>query len=332
MWSSKVYSKRQPHLFGCEDQSSQDHMKKFHDRMKSNNFVIREVPIQKLFNVEHCTDNSSGDLSDFIKSNNFSSTSMNALDYNMPELVVFIQEDQQQYVKDICIDREVLPERKCDVNRTSDLNLEVMETISSNSFGSDSECSSQHISFKEAMKVHGFRNLMKSEMELDLGNRISIDQHFPSRTASETLREAFERERNFSRSFENWQRTSGSRVEFPHSRECLHVTDSNMYRPDISYLQSITSSDNKQVDDHQDTSNSASDSQFGQSSCTCHAKTSSIASHRSNDSISSAHSFSFPVLPVEWSGSPVRMMEADKSQSRKHRWRKMLFPCCDCDD
>jgi len=189
MWNSKVYIKRQPHLFGCEDQSSQDHKKIFHDRMKSNNFLIREVPIQKLFNVEHCTNNSSGDLSDFIKSNNFSSTSMNALDYNMPELVVFIQEDQQQYVKDICIDREVLPERKCDVNRTSDLNLEVMETISSNSFGSDSECSSQHISFKEAMKVHGFRNLMKSEMELDLGNRISIDQHFPRKTASETLRE-----------------------------------------------------------------------------------------------------------------------------------------------
>ena len=155
--------------------------------MKSNNFVIREVPIQKLFNVEHCTDNSSGDLADFIKSNNFSSTGMNALDYNMPELVVFIQEDQQQYVKDICIDREVLPERKCDMNNKSDLNLEVMETTSNNSF--ESECSSQHISFKEAMKVHGFRNLMKNEMELDLGNRISIDQHLTGKTASETLRE-----------------------------------------------------------------------------------------------------------------------------------------------
>lgn len=84
-------------------------------------------------------------------------------------------------------------------------------------------------------------------------------------------------------------------MEFPHSRECLQVTDSNMYKPDISYLQSITSSDNKQVDDHQETSNSASDSQSDQTSCTCHAKTSSIASHQSNDSISSSHSFSFPV-------------------------------------
>ncbi|GAU47620.1 hypothetical protein TSUD_280980 [Trifolium subterraneum] len=186
----------------------------------------------------------------------------------MPELVVFIQEDQQQqqqqYVKDICIDREV--ERKCDMNRKSDLNLGIMETMSNNSL---SECSSQQFSFKEAMKVHGFRNLMKSEMQLDLGDKFSNDLQLTKKTA-ETLREAFKRERNISRCFENLQRnsftgTSGSKVEFPNCTDCVQVTDTN-------------------------------------------------------------------ILPAEWNGSPVRMMEADKSQSRKHRWRKMLLPCCDFDD
>ncbi|XP_045816749.1 uncharacterized protein LOC123909865 [Trifolium pratense] len=309
MRSSKVYNKKHTHLFQCEDQNSQNNK-------KSNNFVIREVPIKKLFNGDHCTDNN------FVKGKNYS------IDYDMPELVVFIQEDhhqQQQYVKDICIDRE--GERKCDMNRKSDLNLGIMETMSNNSL---SECSSQQFSFKEAMKVHGFRNLMKSEMELDLGNKISNDLHLTKKTA-ETLREAFKRERNISRCVENLQRnsflgTSGSKVEFPHSTDSVQVTDTNFYRPDISYLQSLTaSSRERQVDYPQETLS-------GPHSCIGHANTFSIASHKSNDSIGSSNSFAFPILPAEWNGSPVRMMEANKNRSRKHRWRKMLMPCCDFDD
>jgi hypothetical protein len=50
--------------------------------MKSNNFVIREVPMLKLFNVEHCT-NAFGDLSNFIKT------------IYACAVVVLIQEDQQ---------------------------------------------------------------------------------------------------------------------------------------------------------------------------------------------------------------------------------------------
>ncbi|KAL5098517.1 hypothetical protein RYX36_002844 [Vicia faba] len=263
---------------------------------------------------------------------------MNGSDYDTPELVVFIQEDRhQQYVKDICIDRRISPERKCDMNRsrTSDLNLGIMETMSNNFFRPN--CASQHPSFKEAMKVHGFRNLMKSEMELALGDRLTIDHHLTKKTTSETLREAFKRERNLTRSFENRQRnsilgTSGSRVEFPpHCRKCLQVNDRNVYRPDISYLQSLTTiSEQRKVDCSEEISNNALESQSGSTPCISHAKNSSIASHQSNGSIGSANSFSFPILPVEWVGSPVKMMEADKSLSRKHGWGKIWLPCC-CD-
>ncbi|KAI4335869.1 hypothetical protein L6164_014472 [Bauhinia variegata] len=48
----------------------------------------------------------------------------------------------------------------------------------------------------------------------------------------------------------------------------------------------------------------------------------------SNDSESSAHSFAFPTLPVEWSGSPVRMAEPDRRQSRKDEWWKNFLSCC----
>lgn len=190
MWSSKVCSKKHTHSFRCEDQISPNHKKKHHDRTKNNNnFVIREVPIQKLFNVEHCTNNNGRrDFSDRAERKNYSSTDMNGTDYDTPELVVFIQEDRhQQYVKDICIDRRISSETKYDMNERSDLNLGIMETMSNNSFRP--KCASQHPSFKEAMKVHGFRNLMKSEMELSLGDRFSIDHRLTKKTSSETLRE-----------------------------------------------------------------------------------------------------------------------------------------------
>ncbi|CAK8532228.1 unnamed protein product [Lathyrus sativus] len=333
MWSSKAGSKKQTHSFRCEDQISPNHKKKLQDRTNNNNnFVIREIPIKKFFNVEHCANNNANrDFSDFGEGKNYSATGMNGTDYDTPELVVFIQEDRhQQYVKDICIDRRISPERKCDINERSDLNLGIMETMSNNSFRPN--CASQHHSFKEAMKVHGFRNLMKSEMELSLGDRFSIEHHhLTKKTTSETLREAFKRERNLTRSFENWQRnsilgTSGSRAGFPpHCRNCLQMNDINMYRPDISYLQSLaTISEQRKIDYSQEISNNVSESQSGSTQCICHAKNSSI------DSIGSANSFSFPILPVEWVGSPVKMMEADRSQSRKAGWGKIWLPCC-CD-
>lgn len=69
-----------------------------------------------------------------------------------------------------------------------------------------------------------------------------------------------------------------------------------MYRPDINYLQSLTTiSEQRKVDYSQEISNNVSEFQSGSTPCICHAKNSSIASHQSNDSIGSANSFSFPM-------------------------------------
>ncbi|KAJ1377747.1 hypothetical protein SESBI_48572 [Sesbania bispinosa] len=275
---------------------------------------------------------------------------MNVMDYDMPELVVFIQEDHQQFVKDICIDKVVSPEGKClsedhesdhniipcdfdpNMKSKSDLNKGTKEGVSIKSTGS--ECATQHSS-KDAMKMFDLKNMMKEgEVEFDSGDKISIDNP-TKKTTSETLREAFRKEREFSRSFKNWQINSflgtiGSRVEFPHCADCLQVTNTNMSRPEMSDSQSLTGSGKRQVDNPQETSSSAIGPQSGPISYTSPTTISSCASHKSNDSISSTHSFAFPILPVEWSGSPVRMLEADKSQSRKHPWWKISFPCCKC--
>jgi hypothetical protein len=55
-------------LFHCEDQNSQNHKKKFQNRMMCNNCDKggSKLPIQKLFDVEHCS-NASSNLSDYTK-------------------------------------------------------------------------------------------------------------------------------------------------------------------------------------------------------------------------------------------------------------------------
>lgn len=201
MRNSKVDSMKHTHCFRCKDQRRQDHKKVVQD---THAFVAREVPIHGLFNVRQCA-NASGDLSGFSKGKNFSA-GMNVMDYDVPELVVFIQEDHDQFVKDICVDSGVSPKSKClledcefdhniipcffhrNMKSSSDSNLRTMEIMSTNSNGS--ELASQHPSIRDAMKKCDCRDLMmmKGEVELGSGEKIPSD-HAPKKTASETLRE-----------------------------------------------------------------------------------------------------------------------------------------------
>lgn len=190
-------------LFHYEDQRSQEHKKIVQDRLASNtSFRAREIPIQKLFNVGHFT-NASGDISRFSKGKNFSA-GMNVMDYDIPELVVFIQEDHHQFVKDICIDRVVSPKGKClsedcalghdimschlepDISSRRDSNLRtIMEAMLINSSGT--EYSSKPLSLKDAMEFYDCRGLLM-DGEVDSGYKISTD-HLTKKATPETLRE-----------------------------------------------------------------------------------------------------------------------------------------------
>lgn len=190
------------HLLGCEDHRSQDQKKIVQERLEGNRFVIREVPIHRLFNEGQCANNGYGELSGFSKGKNFSA-GMNVMDYDMPELVVFIQEDPQQFVKDICIDRVVSPEDRslsddCDLDHnaicfidpniktSTDSNLGTIETMSTISKGS--ECIFQHPSIMDAMKKYDCGNLMmEGELGHDSGGQFSTDHH--TKRTSQTLRE-----------------------------------------------------------------------------------------------------------------------------------------------
>ncbi|CAJ1975485.1 unnamed protein product [Sphenostylis stenocarpa] len=341
MKGSKGRSMKHTHFIHCEDQRSQEHKKIVRDRLEgntNNSFRTREIPIKRLFNVGHFT-NASEDVSKFSKGKNFSA-GMNVMDYDLPELVVFIQEDHEQFVKDSCIGRGVPPEDKClsedcaldhdimschfesNMNRRSDSNLGTMEAFSINS--NRPEYGSKHLSLKDAMEFYDSRALV-IDVEGDSGYKILTD-HPTKKTTPETLREALTKEAYVSRSLKNWQINSflgtvGSRVEFPCCADCVQVADTIMCRSAISNSQSPTGLGKRQENDPPETCSCAVGPQSSGPTSYAAPATSS-ASHHSNDSISSTHSFAFPILPEEWNGSPVRMLEADKSQIRKDLWQK----------
>ncbi|BAT79821.1 uncharacterized protein HKW66_Vig0086250 [Vigna angularis] len=347
MRSSRGRSMKHTRLFHREDQRSQEEKNIVWERLEGDtdkSFRTREIPVKRLLNVGHFT-SASGDLSKFSKGKNFSA-GMNVMDYDVPELVVFIQEDNEQFVKDTCIGRGVPPEGKClsedhdmmschfdsDINRRRDPNLRTMEAFSDNF--KRLEYASKPLSLKEAMEFYDSRALV-IDVEGDSGYKISTD-HPKKKTTPETLREAIATEADFSRSLKNWQINSflgtvGRRVEFPCCADCVQVADTIMCRSEMCNSQSPTGSGKRQDNDPQETCFCAEGPlSGGPTSYAAPATTSSNASHHSNDSISSTHSFAFPILPEEWNGSPVRMLEVDKSRLRKDLWQKIvvLFFCC----
>ncbi|XP_022137113.1 protein BREAKING OF ASYMMETRY IN THE STOMATAL LINEAGE [Momordica charantia] len=62
--------------------------------------------------------------------------------------------------------------------------------------------------------------------------------------------------------------------------------------------------------------------------CDCRIVAVSTESSDSNHSDVSNGSFAFPVLGLEWSGSPVQMPKSEGLQLRKHKSRCVGFQCC----
>ena len=122
---------------------------------------------------------------------------------------------------------------------------------------------------------------------------------------SAKIPQVFRKDAEFSRSFKNWQLnsylgTTDSRVEFPHCAcaYCAQFTNTtSMSGPEIlGNSQSIIGSGKRQVDYPEEFYSCASGPLSGPISYTGPAATSSSTSHhQSNDSISSTHSFAFPM-------------------------------------
>ncbi|KAE9604444.1 hypothetical protein Lalb_Chr11g0071951 [Lupinus albus] len=170
-------------------QRNQDHKKVVHDTLEGNSFVMREVPINGSFNVEPCVNA----FEEFRRENDFSS-SMNIMDHNKPEMVIFIQEDNDESIKDLNVDKGVTQEGKCILedcefnnNRINGSNIQTMEIMTPNSNGS--EYASQSFLIKDGMKSYECIKLMlEAEVEIESKEEVSTN-YATKEISSKTLRE-----------------------------------------------------------------------------------------------------------------------------------------------
>ncbi|XLR48402.1 hypothetical protein S83_033062, partial [Arachis hypogaea] len=318
MRNLKIRSNSQPHSFIYEDPRIEEQRKILQQRVHGNRFVIREVPIQGLFNGEK-----------FGTNNNDNNVMM---DYDIPEFVVFIQEDLQQFVKDIGVDRVVTPEQNyCDLDHSHNNN--------------DNICRIKSRSDPNLVRT------MKRMSTISDGSECDFKHTSTKKRTSQTLEEIFRNDAEFSRPFKNWQlnsqlgtnvnknKYSNNRVKHPNQCSCPYLsqfTNTTTMPPPIIIGSQIDDFPHQEVSSHAPsplsvpilssttTTNSGSEASMSSINAPRHH-------HQSNDSISSTHSFAFPILPAEWSGSPVRMAEGEKRKSRFRQWWKIfVFPCFKC--
>ncbi|CAL0305016.1 unnamed protein product [Lupinus luteus] len=196
---------------------------------------------------------------------------MNIMDHNIPEMVVFIQEDNDESIKDISVDKGMSQEGKC-ILEDCEFHHNIIPSL-----------------FEPDLNRSSGSNLQT--MEIDSREEVSTN-YARNEISSQTHREFLGKELEISRSIKNWQLNSSvgsidSTVEFAQCDDYLQVTDgTNMSISKMENPQNLTSSGTRQVDYPENTSSCVI--------CPIAASTSSRASHQSDDSTSSTHSFAFP--------------------------------------
>ncbi|XP_061988269.1 uncharacterized protein LOC133706746 [Rosa rugosa] len=281
-----------------------------------------------------------------------------AIDHDLPELVAFLQDSGHEFVKDICIDSEVLSQNKC-LEENCDLNL---NSVSCMVISSDAESSSEstaesqdslvslnssvskhiseHVCKDDVSKRSGFEDLTIEDGEHFGETDDTSSDHSTKKTISETLlqirqdptkavlsdsvvvssTEAIDDNRRSKNSLKSALENARRGETFPPSVEC-HSRNSS----EDGMSDNVTESSQSQHHLCRESSSSVS----GHLAIYSGAIPSfGSISFRSNSSTTSSRSFTFPILSSEWVGSPVRMVEADRTQLRRHRRWGVRFLCC----
>ncbi|XWS37240.1 hypothetical protein CRYUN_Cryun19dG0026400 [Craigia yunnanensis] len=324
----------------------------------TNNFMAWKNPIQ---GAPYTASPSEAERSK--EENKVHNASETFLASDVPELVVFIQESDCQSVKDIFIDREVPSQSglnykdisskfQQDVDTNSEEPRKTPRILSSISNEieqdfqnyvrkqhaldylikdgeEDSKGRDNHLRDKSTEKmIPG----MQHAKEFQIEDSVSLNHMEPS--AAEPIDEnshlsgvsSSEAESGSTIYFSDSSLTTMcSLKEFLEGPECqqTHKTESFSWTKD-RISRSLTGPSQSFVN------------QLGHGYCGSFAVSplsgpipcSGSISLRSTSSTASNHSFAFPVLPSEWNGSPVRMVEADQREPRKHQSWRTCFLCC----
>ncbi|GLT44097.1 hypothetical protein SLA2020_180130 [Shorea laevis] len=220
------------------------------------------------------------------------------LDPNRPEFVVFLQESDYQFVKDILMEKEAPSEKR----NQSNCSVFGQNNTSSNLQGHD----------QKAMSSNAPEILMKEIEDSDArdGHSSNGEQHGEGQIHRSMTSLSTRSSPEDSPQTKNLQQPGGA--------ESLSIPEDTVFKSLTGSAQSFL--------DHQlaqeESSSFAVGSLFHPIPC------SGSVSLRSNSSTASSQSFAFPILPSEWNGSPVRMAKPDEKQLRKHQSWKICFLCC----
>ncbi|XP_022755674.1 uncharacterized protein LOC111303575 [Durio zibethinus] len=285
---------------------------------------IMELTLSWLGRIQSCTASPS-EAERSKEENEVHNTCETFLASDMPELVLFIQESDYQSVTDIFIDREVPSWSGLNYK---DISSKFRQHVDTNSEGPRKNLSIMSNEIEQdfqnyARKQHALDDLMKLKI-IRSNDSVSLNHFKPSAAESigdnSHLREVSSHSEAESGSTLHFSDSSLTTMcslkEFLEGPECqqTHKTE-NLSRTKDRISQSLTVSSQSFIN------------QLGQGDCGSFAVNplsspipcSGSISLQSTSSTASNHSFALPILPSEWNGSPVRMVEADQQEPRKHR-------------
>ncbi|XVE54653.1 hypothetical protein DITRI_Ditri03aG0099400 [Diplodiscus trichospermus] len=325
----------------------------------TNNFMAWKNPIQ---GSPYTASPSEAERSK--EENKVHNTSEIFLASDVPELVVFIQESDYQSVKDIFIDREVPSQSGLNYKDVSSKfqhevdsdskepgkTLKIMSSIS-NEIEQDFQ--------NYVKKQHALGDFMKDgEEDSNVKDSHLLDKSTGKIIPSMQLVKAFQVEDSVSPNHmepslaepidENGHLSEVSSCHEADSGSAIHISDSSLTT--MVSLQEFSEGPECQQTHKTKRLSGTKDrisrsltgpsqsfvNQLGHGDCGSFAishlsgpiPSSGSISLRSTSSTASNHSFAFPILPSDWNGSPVRMVEADQQEPRKHQsWRTSVL-CC----
>ncbi|XP_024024843.1 uncharacterized protein LOC21399709 [Morus notabilis] len=266
-----------------------------------------------------------------------------SMDYELPELVVFLQESSYHFVKDVCIDKGMHSHGKCLVenceldhkiisrilesgadSKMIESKVQTMVTLSS--ISKESRTTDEHGHSKNGSKKKESSNSVKDVSEFDAGDESSTD-HPVGEVQKAVSASSLESRKNSCDSDMSMATTSGR-------EEHSHNPDNHQQGSETRNVAPISTENESPSHIHQHFG--AESSHFSSGHFSAHIAHHGAASpsfrsvsHLSNSSTTSSMSFAFPILASEWHGSPERMATPEKKELRsKRRGKFARFLCC----
>ncbi|KAL4036148.1 hypothetical protein IC575_004875 [Cucumis melo] len=285
-----------------------------------------------------------------------------SIEDELPELVVFLQETNYEFVKDICIDEAVTSRQKCFKESCHTENDHVPCMLKYNAGETDAESTEESndsdstISSIESTQTleENFNEVYEKQKvhsdAIDVPSEVPRKKSVPKlfldrkvtgkKAASSTNSIAISLNKILDENRNKGKAVARSNIEHGKnfcnsglSQSTIEGGSSN-WTAGCGHCHDCTMAEYKDYTPENETGlysshcSSAGDPSLNSVRRPSMSSYLGSGSLRSNSSTNSSHSFAFPILPTEWNGSPERMAKADPLQTRRRQLWRLCFPCC----